>query len=404
MQISILTSYPKHGQTHGENIVGVASYTKKTVDEILRHKTGKRLRFTIYAEQLQGEPDTTEDPNVTVERTWKRNSVKSLVKTIRLIAKNKSKVLIAPIEVYMYGTTTHLGFFLLGLAYLRARGKKIIIIAHQAPTDFASLTSKKAGLLFHLLSPIYFRVLKTVAHTIVVFETALKTAFGKSKKVVVIPHGVEINSFSPKVPNLPKTPNPKVPNALLFGFIAPYKGIDTILDLVPLAQKSQKPLINLTIAGGPNPNHLVKPDMRAYMKMIEHKAAQKKATITGFVPESKIADYFTQADVVLFPYRTFMSSSGPLALAFSYRKPVLVSEALLPYFETPDFQWALSKAKLTKSDFLIPKTSEEFVKKLTELKSQQSRYIAFAEHIAHARRWSHVAQKYTRMIEACSGK
>ncbi len=390
MNISILTSYPKQGQTHGENIVGVASYTKKTVDEILRHKTGKRLRFSIYAEQLNGEPDTTEDRNVTVERTWKRNSVKSLLRTIRLIAKNKSKVLIAPIEVYMYGTTTHLAFFLLGLAYLRLRGKEIIIIAHQAPTDFASLTSKKVGFLFKLLSPLYFQVLKTVAHTIVVFETALKTPFGKTKKVTVIPHGVESQSFHP---NLAAPAKRGEPNCLLFGFIAPYKGIDTVLDLMP--QKSQ---ISLTIAGDMNPNHKNKKDMADYFNLVKSKAAQKKAIITGFVPESKIGDYFTATDVVLFPYRTFMSSSGPLALAFSYKKPVLVSEALLPYFETSDFQWACAKSKLKSNDFLIPKTSEDFLKKLEKIKARPEQYIAFAESIAHARRWSQIAQKYTTII------
>ena len=147
---------------------------------------------------------------------------------------------------------------------------------------------------------------------------------------------------------------------MYFGFIAWYKGVDWI------AEKIVNSDVKLIIAGGTNPNHRDKPYYMEYVKKIDELALSSKGRIvvTGFVGEEKISLYYQAADLVVFPYRTFMSSSGPLAMAFTYGKPVILSEAISGYMNTADFQKAMEKARLTSEDMFFPLSDYSWEKKL----------------------------------------
>jgi glycosyltransferase involved in cell wall biosynthesis len=51
-------------------------------------------------------------------------------------------------------------------------------------------------------------------------------------------------------------------------------------------------------------------------------------TFTGYVPDGDVQDWFTAADVALFPYPRPFATSGPLAIALGAGTPTLLSDAL----------------------------------------------------------------------------
>lgn len=91
--------------------------------------------------------------------------------------------------------------------------------------------------------------------------------------------------------------------------------------------------------------------------MVEEKAKKKNIIVTGFVPEEKVALYFSACDAVILPYTSFFSSSGPLALAIAYDKPILLSPSLSLYAKTPDFATALKHAAMSINDICVPITT-----------------------------------------------
>jgi len=114
--------------------------------------------------------------------------------------------------------------------------------------------------------------------------------------------------------------------ALYLGYLAFYKGIE---NLVRAAQLLHKWGTNWTVilAGGPpvsasGPNH----DPTGFHGLREPREIPPNLRIEGFVPEDRIPAYMAAADVVVLPYKYLFSSSGPLSLALSYEKPVLLSE------------------------------------------------------------------------------
>lgn len=105
--------------------------------------------------------------------------------------------------------------------------------------------------------------------------------------IEVVPHGSGV---------APVPPLPQAPSILFFGRISHYKGLDTLLEAMPLVWESC-PEATLTVAGeGPLPESPALADPRVRLRH-EH------------VPESAVADLFAAATCVALPYRQ-ASQSG----------------------------------------------------------------------------------------------
>lgn len=105
--------------------------------------------------------------------------------------------------------------------------------------------------------------------------------------VEVVPHGLT---------GVPPRPLPERPSLLFFGRISHYKGLDTLLDAMPLVWE-RLPEATLTIAGdGPLPEREVIADPRVTLRH-EH------------VPEAEVAGLFGAATCAVLPYRQ-ASQSG----------------------------------------------------------------------------------------------
>ncbi len=140
---------------------------------------------------------------------------------------------------------------------------------------------------------------------------------GTRAPIEVVPHGVAAADFQP----LPETPR-----LLFFGRISEYKGLDVLLEAMPIVWRSL-PELTLTVAGeahGPAPAHPVLADPRVEAR-IEH------------IPESAVGDLFAGATCVVLPYLQ-ASQSGVGSLAREHGRAVIATRVGgLPALVTPDW-------------------------------------------------------------------
>ena len=104
---------------------------------------------------------------------------------------------------------------------------------------------------------------------------------------------------------------------LFFGFVRSYKGLDTLLQALALLKEYD---ISLRVAGE---FWHVKEE---YLKLISDlNLSGRVELMDGYLPEGEMGRQFTWADVVVLPYKKSITS-GVLATAYGFRKPVLVTD------------------------------------------------------------------------------
>jgi glycosyltransferase involved in cell wall biosynthesis len=117
----------------------------------------------------------------------------------------------------------------------------------------------------------------------------------------------------------PKPPRAEAlePVVLLFGRIAPYKGVELLFRAAPLVATAV-PGVRFILAGKPVQGYSA-PEPPPLP------AGGRIDTRYGYVPNSQIAGLFEQAQVVVCPY-TDASQSGVVLTAYAFGCPVVVTE------------------------------------------------------------------------------
>ncbi len=410
----VIASYPPKDAIHHPSIVGGASYTKNTLLAIQKFVSQSKQNFavTILAEKLNQTGSTYEDEHMTIKRIWQRNRFTSFFKLAQAIQSDKTNAhILFSLELAMFGGRLSLLGVILLLVWLKLCGKKTFIVAHQVITNIQDMEGhlgKTSPTLMtninNLILKEFYRLTVWSSYKTIVFEQTFKdylNTVGKPSKIVVIPHGVEkFTDAASKTQARKKLQiDERKQVILLFGFLAWYKGTDWIVNQID-KESLQKHNIQIIIAGGPNPNRLELDFYQKYLQDLQRTADEKNITITGFVPEDQIGLYFHAADLVLFPYRALMSSSGPLSITLAFGTPLLLADKLSPLTETIDFQSALKNADLTASDLFFP-LNEQGIKTILS-KSQDKRFLdnshKFALELAHSRDWSQIGKTYFEVL------
>lgn len=121
--------------------------------------------------------------------------------------------------------------------------------------------------------------------------------------VEVVPHGADRPQLAPL---------PKASSLLFFGRISHYKGLDVLLDAMPLVWE-KRPDVALTVAGeGDVPPHDVLSDARVTLR-------------SGHVPEVGIPGLLAGCTCVVLPYRQ-ASQSGVGTLAKRYGRAIVATD------------------------------------------------------------------------------
>jgi glycosyltransferase involved in cell wall biosynthesis len=181
----------------------------------------------------------------------------------------------------------------LDLAWLRRLPRPLVYTAHNAlPRNPRDVAARRETL----------RVVdRVVVHSRRAVGQAVELGVDPAR-VVAIPHGV----LSPPV----DAPPPAGRTLLFFGLIRPYKGLDVLVRAF-----RDVPDARLVVAGDP-----FGPVDRVQDERIEWRL--------GFVPEDEVPSLFAEATAVVLPYLDVpqVDSSGVLALALAYGRPLVVSD------------------------------------------------------------------------------
>ncbi|MCL5970740.1 MAG: glycosyltransferase [Patescibacteria group bacterium] len=378
------------------------------------------------------------EDGITVKRLWKRNSWLTFPNLFLEILKNNrnTKKVLIQFGLAAYGDVPHLLLWPFFLFALKLLGKDIYIVFHEVITDINNVyghinlkpNSSKAKI-NNIFIRAFYSLSIMLSAKVFVLEEELKEnlkdvilirrlAEKDLNKISVIPIGVEEFTNVPtkdearkKVNDLLHSEDPSVASLLqddirktdfvilCFGFLAWYKGTDWIIDKIK-DQKSKIKDIKLIVAGGANPNRVNHAFYRKYVEDLEKKCNDTGITLTGFVKEEDIPDYFQAADLIVFPYRALMGSAATLSLAYSFKKPFLVSGNLSGIFKTNDLKGIMSKFQLTK-DELCFKNEDEFYKKIEKIKNNkdlENKICNVSKEVAKARNWQDIGIKYYREI------
>ena len=133
-------------------------------------------------------------------------------------------------------------------------------------------------------------------------------------KVFVIPH-FDYRYLLP-LPSESDFDNSYSEYVLLFGKIKPYKGVEVLLNASRMVRKKVGKKFNVMIAGKGNVsylNTLVRNDDQEYIHLRN-----------GYIPDIEIPELFRNAKFLVLPYIE-ASQSGVVSLAYTFSKPVIVS-------------------------------------------------------------------------------
>ncbi len=155
-----------------------------------------------------------------------------------------------------------------------------------------------------------------------------------AEKICVIPHGVYTRDCA-----LPTSSGEKSGRTefLLFGQMRKYKGIDIMLRALALLPPEARAKLHVTVAG---PQY-TKIDDTDYEGMARSLGVEDCVSfIRRHIPPEEHPALFAKADICVFPYKE-LYGSGALLMAYTYEKPVIVSEDPIFREETDDGQTGL---------------------------------------------------------------
>ncbi|MGQ7870055.1 glycosyltransferase [Sunxiuqinia sp. sy24] len=111
---------------------------------------------------------------------------------------------------------------------------------------------------------------------------------------------------------------PKTSYLLFFGFIREYKGLDILLKAFA-DERLQKLAVKLIVAG----EFYTKPE--PYLEMLsELKLNDRVLLHTDFIPNEKVNQYFSAADLIVQPYKS-ATQSGVTQIGYHFEKAMLVT-------------------------------------------------------------------------------
>ena len=218
----------------------------------------------------------------------------------------------------------HLHFFhvstltLMNLLLARIAGRKVVITAHDVESFVSSLEV-----------PFMSRMAYRLAHQIIahnqISRGELRARLHVAEdKITVIPHGNYLHALRTmptKYTAREKLGIPLQAKVLLFfGQIKEVKGLDVLLDAMPVVLQRHPDTV-LLIAG-----KTWKEDFTVYQARMEALGIRKACVMhIRYIHDEDVPLYYGAADLVVLPYRRIYQS-GVLLMAMSYCKAVLVSD------------------------------------------------------------------------------
>lgn len=377
--VALVSPYPSGGA--GAVPSGVASYAARLADSLA--EAGAAVH--VVAPAVGDELPPRGDGRVTVSRPFSPGPL-AVPAALGAARRTGAPIVHLQHELFLYGGPSSVPGLVPGLAQLRASRARSVATMHQVvnPREvddrFTALHRVRAP------APIARVGLATIQRSIVGLTTTTivhEQAFADILEgAVVVPLGIDLAETPP--PGEAKRALGLAADALVvlcFGFLAPYKGLESALEAARLAG----PGVQLVVAGGEHPR-LAGRD--PYASELRHQY-EHVARFPGYIPEREVATWFAAADVVLVPYPRPFASSGPFALGLGYRRPVLCSPPFARCVGAPD-QMVAS---------LDPTELCAHLLRLSADPKERSALRAISARLAAERTWSRVAHAHLDLYE-----
>ena len=343
-RIALVAPYPPPGAVHTP-ASGVASYTRNLAEALCALRDAPQV--VILAQELSHPPGkgariAEEDPRV--RRCWTPSWLFpwQVTKAIRAL-RPRPRIVHLQHELFLFGDGPKALLFPLLVLLAGLQGKAIVTLHGVPPLRRLNREFiRENGLrgrpwLLRLGLKTLIRTIVGTAHGVIVheelFRRRLVEEYGiPSAKIAVIPHGIEPLS-DVEGSRLPTPEEAKRAlglagkrTVLYLGYLTGYKGVEVLLEGFARAAPAHPDWV-LLLGGGPHPRRRSDPEYRAYLRRMEAQAAKlgPQVRTLGFVPEERLGWVFQAADVVVFPYRSVMASSGPMALCVKFDRPFLAS-------------------------------------------------------------------------------
>jgi len=398
MKLGVVSIYPEKNQRHSYK-GGVAAYTKNLVESLVLHD--RNLKVVVLTDAEDGKFTFYENnKKVKVIGTWKRGFgfFKSI---IREVVKEDLKILHLHQEFRLYGEIFTSVIFLYLLLKLRKMGVKTIVTIHGvlSKKSINNEFVKENGIvlpafLVRLAFGFVFNGIGRLADKVIVHEQLFKNFlvndYGvKSEKVSVISLGVEDLKSKidyKKARQLLGIKKRRV--VLFFGYVTGYKSPDLLLEAFADYSKTDKDSL-LIFAGGKHPkmaNDIKYLKKYKQLEDLAKKIPQDQIWWQGFVKEEDIEKFIMAIDLLILPYKVAISASGPLALAFSYKKPFLISETL--------------KGLFSNKEIVFKNNPQDLSLKMKEFFDQKIKINDFVKKEREKRLWKNIAKKTLSVYNA----
>lgn len=376
--VSLIAPYPDLSGNHHAGSSGVASYTANLARAL--RDDGAAVHVVAPFDDAGPNQRAIEHDGtgIRVERCFERTGG-GLRSAREAVLAAGSPVAHLQFELFLYGGPAALAGVLPTLAGLRRRGTAAVVTLHQT-VDPGTVDRGYTDLHRVPVPPSVARVaigslqraIAGTASAVVVHEEPFADVVGGAS---VVPHGIE------HVPTLDRAAARARLGlddrlvALCFGFVAPYKGLETALD----AAREAGPDVQCVVAGGEHPRLAAAGDDYAAALATAH----PEARFTDWVPGDDVLPWFQAADVAVFPYPRPFSSSGALALALASRTPVLLSAPMARCIGAPS-----SVVASTTGDLAVR------LRLLAADPAERRALQRWTESLADGRRWDAVARRH----------
>lgn len=412
-KLCIVSLYPP-SDIYSHKQSGTASISANLVNNI--YKIQSNIQIDVIAEKVLGSKKTNTkkiSPLLTVNRIWNRNDILSLFKlTLKLVTENYDRYLFQ-YEWSTFGSSMlYNAIFLSMLFTLKLFNKQTYVVAHGVIVDKNTvqrlvdqkIMTRLSAKLMTILGPIFYFTISLFSKKIIVFEQILKQnlidfAHISPNKVDVIPHGVDtaLGSMSRSEARKKLGIGKDIKMLGYFGFITPYKGP---YELLRLFQQSEIPKkTQLYYIGGRSTHNTTKWYDDFYKHFTKSLATADDTHLTGYVSMSEMELYMSACDVLLCPHVVMISSSGPLSLAFTFGKPVLLSMEIKEYTQSNDIADNLKKSGLTKNDILFTDNPKTFAKKLNAVFINRKKFEKFSKLMQESRNWQNISKEYLKTMQ-----
>jgi glycosyltransferase involved in cell wall biosynthesis len=388
--VALIAPYPTGGRRH-DGPSGVASYTANLAHALADDGLSVAVVAPVEAD-APNEPIRSTDGTVAVHRAFRRGP-RALRTAAGAALETRAPVVHLQHEVFLYGGPAAAAGLVPGLVALRRRVQSVVTL-HQVvdprtvDRDFTEMHRVKVPpTVARVALGAVQRSAATLASACVVHEQEFAALVPGSE---VISHGVEVQ------PARSDSERAEARGAarrrlglddrvvaLCFGFLAPYKGIEVVLEA---ARRTPADEVQIVIAGGAHPRLVAAGD--DYDADLRRRYADAGARFTGWVPETDVTDWFLAADVAVFAYPAPFSSSGALALALAHRTPILVSPPLAECTGAP-------------AELVVATDPESLATRLASLSDpvERLRLAAATERLTAERTWPRVAAAHASLYE-----